>query len=444
MYRKIIDSLRNKKIAILGFGKEGKSTYCFLRKYLDNVLTIIDKKDVKNSFGEEFTDDKVVFVSGKGYLDSLAQYDVVIKTPGISLYGIDLEGVNLTSQLELVLANFEGMSIGITGTKGKSTTTSLIYEIIKEQREKVYLVGNIGTPILDLVEEYDDETTLVIEMSSHQLEFLKTSPRIGIILNLYQDHLDHDKTVERYHANKLNMFRNQKDGDWAIYNWDNDYLKNYMVNNAYLGKKIGISSELKKEVYRVDNKFYYGDTFLYDTEDKRKLIGSYNILNIVFALLVGKILGLDLDKAREVVRNFDQVEYRMMLVGEVKKVKYYSDTLATIPEATISGIEGLGNVNTLIFGGMDRGIDYEGFVDYLNKCEIKHFICMPTTGYTIGKRLVNGEVYFCDTLELAVEKAKEVTEVNTNCLLSPAASSYEQFKNYIEKADKYREYVNRN
>ena len=442
MYRKIIEKLKNKNIAILGFGREGQSTYRFIRKYLSNPITIIDKKDLRDDLAPELVLNNVEFISGANYLEGLEKYDLVIKTPGISLADIDTSHINITSQMELVLESFEGLSIGITGTKGKSTTTSLIYEILKKQKDHVYLAGNIGIPIIDKVEEYTKDTILVMEMSSHQLEFLKVSPHLALITNLYQDHLDHDKTVLKYHQNKLNIFKYQKNTDYSLYNLDNEYLVNYLTTNHYEGQLVSISNQTNKASVHLENgKYYYDQKFLYDPSTPRKLIGEYNIFNIVLALTVSQILKLDMTEARKVVQTFEQVDYRMMLVGEYNHVKYYSDTLATIPVATISGIEGLKNVNTLIFGGMDRGIDYEEFTTYLNNCSVKHLICMPTTGYSIGKKLTNKDVHFCQTLQEATILATQITEENSICLLSPAASSYEQFKNYEEKADKFKEYL---
>lgn len=199
MYKKIIEKLENKEIAILGFGREGKSTYKFIRKHLPNKnITIIDKNEI------ELEDENVIKITGKKYLDNLQQYDVIIKSPGISLNNIDISSFQekITSQLELLLEVNRKNIIGITGTKGKSTTSTLTYEVLKDQLKDVYLLGNIGTPVLDDVENYTENTKLVIEMSSHQLEYIKTSPHIAAILNLYQDHLDHAGSLEHYHHNK--------------------------------------------------------------------------------------------------------------------------------------------------------------------------------------------------------------------------------------------------
>jgi len=441
MYNKIIDNIENKDLAILGFGIEGISTYKFIRRHLPNKkITIIDKNLLlleKNLFLKE--DKFVIFVLGDNYLNDLDKYELIIKTPGVSLNEIDISNIEnkLTSQMELILEVFSKNSIGITGTKGKSTTSSLIYNIIKKQRDNVYLLGNIGNPVLDLVEDYDDETLLVIEMSSHQLEYLKKAPHISLITNLYEDHLDHAITLEHYHYSKLNIFKNQSSNDYAIHNLDSAYLKKYMEIENYDSKKIGISLNEKTDIFKNDNLILFKDYNLYDINEDRKLKGNHNLLNIVFALSVSKILGLDNLLSRKTVNEFVGLEYRMQNIGIFNNVEYYVDTLATIPEATIESIEAIGNVDTLIIGGMDRGIDYSSIIEYLNQSNINNIICMPTTGNKIGLSIENKNVYFIETMKDVVLKAKEVTKKNGVCLLSPAASSYQYYKSYKDKAQDY-------
>ena len=223
---KILNKLIGKNIAILGFGREGKSTYSFIRKHLKDMhLTIIDKNTI------EIDDQNITLVTGENYLDNLDQYDLIIKSPGISLKDIDYSKYidKITSQLELLLEVDRENIIGITGTKGKSTTTSLMYEVLKRQKDEVYLLGNIGIPVLDSIEDYTPNSTLVIEMSSHQLEFVKQSPHIAVILNLFQDHLDHAGSLEHYHNNNMNIFKYQTEDDYAIYSDHNEYLnKNFI------------------------------------------------------------------------------------------------------------------------------------------------------------------------------------------------------------------------
>ncbi len=443
MYYKIIEKLNDKHIAILGYGREGKSTYRFIKKYCQNTkITIIDYKDIRNDFYNEFNDEPE-FVIGEDYLNNLGIYDLIIKTPGISLKDIDISSFKdkISSQVELLLEVYRNNCIGITGTKGKSTTSSLIYKILKDQDKDAYLVGNIGEPVFDNIEKYKNETTIVMELSSHQLEFLNVSPHIGIVLNLFEDHLDHAGSLYHYHQIKLNMFRNQTDGDIGIYNFDNDYLKKYTSEERFNSKILEVSLNEKKDTYKENDKVYFQDNFLYDINTPRLLLGEHNTTNIIFSLIVANVINLDMTKAVQSVSTFEPLGYRIQCVGNYNDIIFYVDTLATIPEATIKSIETLDKVDTLIFGGMDRGIDYKGLIDYLNNSSISNLICMPSTGYKIGKEITNKNVYYISELEEAVKKAKDVTAKDKICLLSPAAPSYEYFKNYAEKAEAFIKYV---
>lgn len=446
MINKIIAKLENKSIVILGFGKEGESTYHFIRKHMGQIpLTIRDQNDKIKDRDDLKSDPNVTIITGENYLENLEEYDWIIKTPGISLKDISINTIKgkITSQIELLLEVAKERCIGITGTKGKSTTSSLIYEIIKCQKSNVVLVGNIGTPILDILEECDDNTIFVIEMSSHQLEFLKLSPHIGIVLNLFEDHLDHAGSVKHYHDIKMKMFENQTQKDFMIYCSDNENLNNLIKSRKFqsVAYSVNMKNTETADVYKKEDKIFFGEKEIYKDKDPRNIIGEHNLENIMVALLVNELLGLSNKLARKAVSAFKPLDYRLQKVGTVNQVEYYMDTLATIPEATIASIEALKNVNTLIFGGMDRGISYKEFIHYLKKCKIEHLICMPITGHNIGKKLTKENVYFVEDLEEAVKVAKEITKKNTICLLSPAASSYDKFKNYQEKGDKYKEYV---
>lgn len=448
MINKIIDFFKDKKVLILGFGVEGKSTYHFIRKYLnDQILFIADKNKDLLSLDSELKEDKnVKLILGEDYLNNLKDYDIIMKTPGISFKDIDITDIEskIYSELELLLMVDSKNIIGITGTKGKSTTTTLIYNVIKEQNSNTYLVGNIGIPIFDELENFNDETIVVVEMSSHQLEFINKSPHIGIILNLYQDHLDHAGSVKHYHDCKMHMFDFQDVNDIAICCVDNENLNKRMNEKDYKQKVYKIQKEYNKDMVSLnDNKVIYNNEVLYIDDGKRKLLGDHNLENIMVVMLVSKILGLDLEKAKKCIDSFNGLEHRLELVGKYEDIIFYNDTIATIPEATISGIEALKKVNTLIFGGMDRGIDYSGFVSYLEKSNIENLICMPSTGIKIGKMInnKNKNIIFVDTLEEAVKEAKRVTKKDMICLLSPSAPSYEFYKNYIEKGNDYKRLI---
>ena len=455
MYRKIINILKNKSIAIVGFGKEGRSTYKFIRKYLRNEkIFILDKNE--NLIIDSNTlinDTNVKIVLGKDYLKNINDYDIIIKSPGISFKKININNFKnkITSQTNLFLEFCECKIIGVTGTKGKSTTASIIYNIIKTQGYDVYLCGNIGIPIFDYIDKFKKNSIVIVEMSAYHTEFIKKSPHISIILNLFEEHLDYFESKESYFESKLNIFKYQNKNDYAIYSLNNETLSSLVKKNNYNGKlmKIVIAKDLKgvvndsvvcdmKNIYLKTNDNLFK---LYDVSDSRYLLGKRNLENIMFAFAVSNILNLDNLLTAKAINDFKPLEHRMEYVGKFNNIIFYNDSIATIPEATINCIETLTNVNTLIFGGLDRKINYSNFVDYLNKSAIKNFICMPETGYKIGKMLINKNVLYADSMKKAVLLAYKVTNKNKICLLSPAASSYNSYKNFEEKGKNYKEMI---
>lgn len=440
MYNKILEHLKNKKIAIVGFGREGKSTYKFIRKYLNNQeLEILDGNEKLLELNEELKNDKnLKIITGKNYLDNLEKYDLIIKSPGVKFKDLDISKFEdkITSQLGLTLDFYKQNVIGITGTKGKSTTTSLIFKVLKDQGYDAYLLGNIGIPIFDYIEKFNENSKLVIEMAALQLEYVKTSPHIGIILNLFEEHLDFFKSKEHYFLAKLNMFKYQDNSDYGLYTSSNETLDKYVQNGNYITNLIDINKEFKIE----NNYVIYDNKRIYDLNSERLLLGKHNLTNIMFVLRLSELLKLDLQKTINTINQFKPLEHRMEYVATINGVKYYNDAIATIPEATINCVEALKDVDTIIFGGMDRGIDYNDLIDFFNKSKIKNFICMPDTGYKIGKEIKSKNVYMVETLEDAVKKAKEVTK--NICVMSPAASSYNAFKNFEEKGRIYKELVN--
>ena len=440
MYNKILEHLKNKKIAIVGFGREGKSTYKFIRKYLNNQeLEILDGNEKLLELNEELKNDKnLKIITGKNYLDNLEKYDLIIKSPGVKFKDLDISKFEdkITSQLGLTLDFYKQNVIGITGTKGKSTTTSLIFKVLKDQGYDAYLLGNIGIPIFDYIEKFNENSKLVIEMAALQLEYVKTSPHIGIILNLFEEHLDFFKSKEHYFLAKLNMFKYQNNSDYGLYTSSNETLDKYVQNGNYITNLIDINKEFKIE----NNYVIYDNKKIYDSNSERLLLGKHNLTNIMFVLRLSELLKLDLQKTINTINQFKPLEHRMEYVATINGVKYYNDAIATIPEATINCVEALKDVDTIIFGGMDRGIDYNDLIDFFNKSKIKNFICMPDTGYKIGKEIKSKNVYMVETLEDAVKKAKEVTK--NICVMSPAASSYNAFKNFEEKGRIYKELIN--
>lgn len=445
MINDLIQYFKGRKVLILGFGREGISTYKLIRKYLkDQQLYIADRKDNFQENNEILEkDNNVICISGEKYLENLNNYDIIMKSPGISFVGIDTTQFidKIKSQLELLLEFFDIFTIGVTGTKGKSTTSSLIYKILKDQNVSTMLLGNIGVPVFDYIDTIQKDSTIVLEMSSHQLEYMKLSPNISILLNIYEEHLDHYDSYEKYIEAKCNIFKYQTPSDCFLYNLDSELLNKFVQNPKANMYKISLEGNENAEVYLKQDKIYFNNKAIYDKNEPRNLAGDYNLNNIMFALTVSEILKLDINKTTKSISEFKTLEHRLELVGKYDDVLYYDNSIATIPMATIEAVKALKDVDTLIIGGMDRGIDYEDFIEYLNECDVRNIICMPKTGHDIAKELKQEKAYIVETLEEAVDTAKKVTEKGKICLLSPAAASYGFFKNFEEKGNEYKRLV---
>ena len=440
MIDRIQEFFRGKKILILGFGQEGKSTYGFLRQILpEQTLYIVDRRENLVDDDELKRDAKVVCQGGENYLDDLAQYEIIMKSPGISFKNVDIDRLKgrIWSQLEVLLKFFEGKTVGVTGTKGKSTTSSLIFQILQDQNIPSMLLGNIGVPVFDMIDEMKSEMILVLEMSSHQLEFMDVSPHIAVLLNVFPEHLDHYRSFEEYRKAKCNIFRYQDVDDVVLFG---DEVRGLVVNAP--GQKWGVGEESDDAVRRVKDEVWIDDTVVYDAKSERKLKGEYNLHNIMFALGATKVLGLDMSQAARSVNEFETLKHRLEFVGEYDGIKYYDNSIGTVPAATMAAVEALGDVDTLILGGMDRGLDYAEFEEALRKSKIRNVICMPETGWKIAEGL-GGRARKVETMEQAVRLAKTSTRVGRSCLLSPAAASYGHFKNFEEKGDLFQELVRR-
>lgn len=425
MYNEMINNLKNKSICILGFGKEGKSTYNYLTKHGITNIKVHDKvvQDVDGIYGDDC-------------LKDLDKYDIIIKSPGVVLKDIDITNIKdkLSSELELLLEYSKCNIIGITGSKGKSTTTSLIYEMVKANGYDTYLLGNIGIPIFDYLDDFKEDSYLVIEMAGLQLEYVKHSPHIAVITNFYEEHLDFFGTLDNYYKAKLNIIKYQTNNDYAVIT-DNKELVTAINKGDY---QTNINQVSLNNI--VNDYINFDGENIYNINNRRSIIGKHNLLNILCAFKVAKILNLNIDKCIEALTNFKSLPHRMELVGTYDGITYYDDAIATIPEATVDCIDALKNVDTLITGGKDRGIDYDILINYLNNSNVSNVICMPETGYKIADKITKN-VYKIENLEEAVELAKKVTKKGYICLLSPSAASYNQFKNFEEKGNYFQKYV---
>ena len=446
----IIEKLKNEKIAILGFGKEGISTYEFIRRYLpDKYLEILDLKDIRDN--EILTgDNNVGFIIGENYLDSLEKYDLIIKTPGVVLKDIDITNIKdkITSQMELLLEVYKDNTIAITGTKGKTTTASLLYEILKNNNTDARLLGNIGLPVLDEIENINDNTVLVLEMSSFQIEYLKVAPHIAIILNLFIDHLNHAGTVEAYHKSKLNIFEKQNKDDIGIYISDTEPLNEKVrkANYKHISYKVSLDRlDEENNIYVENGYVIFNNERIYNIDDERNLKGVHILKNIMSILVISELFGLDRNITNKTINEFIPLPHRMEFVIEKEGVKYYNDSIATIPEATICSIETLGDIDTLIIGGSDKGSDYNKLIEFLRNSSIRNIIFMPDTGYMLKEELerlgTDKNLYLIEKLADAVKLAKEITEKGKSCLMSPAAANFTEYANYVAKGNAFKELV---
>ncbi len=452
MLEKLLNYLENKKILILGFGLEGQSTYRFLRKHFpEKMLYVADaNKDLLETKKELVEDINVEISLGPNYLNGIENFDLIIKAPGISLKEVDITKFQnkISSELGLFLEFIDVFSIGVTGTKGKSTTSSLIYKMLIDQGRDAYILGNIGEPIFNDIELLKPNSIVVLELSSHALEYVKKSPNIGIILDIFEEHLDHYKSFEKYIEAKYNIGKYQNEEDFLIYNYDNINMKNFKFD--YKENDYAISLETiphtKNKLYLKNDNIYFNNEQIMDINEKTNLKGLHNINNIMFVLGVSFILDLEINESIKSIKSFKPLEHRLEYVGNFDSIDYYNDSIATIPEATINGINAIKNINTIIIGGKDRGVNLNNLIEFLKASEIENIICLPKTGEYIKNGLLGSSknVIYVDSLEEAVKIAKKVTKKNSVCMLSPAAASYGYFKNFEERGNLFKKYVKEN
>ncbi len=428
-----LDRLKNKKILIVGAGIEGKAVLKYLKKYLSNsVIDIVDQKD------------------GESYLAKQKDYDLAVKSPGVKP---ELITIPYTTATNIFLSNVKGKVIGITGTKGKSTTSTLIYKMLKEEELDVYFGGNIGKSPLDFIDSLNDSSWTVLEMSSYQLNDLEKSPHIAVVLMIASEHLDYHKTQEAYVNAKRNILRFQTPSDFAIIN------KDYPVSNKSDVCTVGQIFRVSREREVGNGCFVEKDCIWYSRDGKKekiietrkiKLLGKHNLENVCAATCASLIAGVSKTNIAKVLEEFKGLEHRLEFVGEKNGISFYNDSLATIPEATIEALETLPDTETLIAGGYDRGLDYSALGQYLNKGQIKTLILFPPTGSRIWEEVCKvtsegnrPEKFDVTTMEQAVRIARAETAPHKICLLSPASASFGRFKDYKDRGNQFKKEIGR-
>ena len=426
---RIIEYIKDKKILVLGFGREGKSTYNYIRKHLPQKELFIGDKNKP-----EIDDENISIIYGENYLDCLGDFDIVFKSPGIAFLEDDMypETTEITCQTDMFLRFCDPVVVGITGSKGKTTTSTLIYEMLKAGGINTCLIGNIGVPVFEKADEGND-LVAVIEMSSHQLEFTKASPHVAVLVNIYQEHLDHYKTgFEGYVGAKLNIAIHQKKDDVLIYNPEQNLEGVVDWEKVIKGTPTPVTFTAAAENEFVNELW----------KSTEHLKGEHNRQDIAYALAAARVFGVTDDAARLAISGFGGIEHRMEYVGVINDVTYYNDSIATIPTAVMGAVKAIGNVDTHIFGGLDRGIDYVDFIEFLKVNNVRNLIGLPETGHNIIEELkkqgCTKNMICAKDMADAVEKADKYTEKGKSCLFSPAAASYNYYKNFEEKGKHFK------
>lgn len=452
-------NLEGKTVLVAGTGVSGLAATKLLKK--NNIETILydsngnkSKREIYASFE---TIDDVQLVLGELSDDILDNISLAVLSPGIPLEQPFVEKIReknipVWGEIELAYYFEKGTVIGITGTNGKTTTTTLVGEIMKAYREKTFVVGNIGLPYTSQADSTDDNSITVAEISSFQLETIeKFHPHVSAVLNVTPDHLNRHHTMENYSKVKFDITMNQGENDYCVLNYDNDITRQmgenlYSTNVMFFSRKRALDNGICLDSDH--------DTILFCTPNSKqaivkvsslKLMGTHNVENVMAAIGIAICMKVPVEIIREVVINFTAVEHRIEYVAEKKNVKYYNDSKGTNPDAAIKAIEAMIRPTVLIAGGYDKKSEYD---EWIEACvgKVKALILIGATAKTIEEvahRYEIEDVTIVDTLEDAVLLAAEKASHKDAVLLSPACASWDMFTSYEERGTLFKEYVHK-
>ncbi len=437
-------------IALMGLGREGESSYRLLRQLLPQKhIVLVDANPAIERNPLFAHDTEVEYITGENYLHTFAaraaSMGLILKTPGISLK--DFPDMNrlphLSSQTDIFLRAFGKQIIGITGTKGKSTTTLLTHHLLSAQKPCV-LAGNIGIPFFDILDEISPKSCIVCEFSAHQLEHAHAAPHIGVLLNLYEEHLDHYRSFLDYQNAKINLAGRGKEAvaDTFIYNADDALIKSRLEERFpdYKERFVAFSPASQTD-------------FPVAVPQPHPLIGRHNEANLSAALLAAHAAGVDYAQLVGRVASFKPLPHRLEYIGCVEGKHFFNDSISTIPQACIAAVESISalpyiiGVDCVIVGGMDRGIDYSPLVDFLSQNRrVESIAFTGNAGRHIYGLLQERNAlppYYIveDDYAILVPWAKAHTREGHACILSPAAASYDRFKNFAHRGDMFRALV---
>lgn len=444
--------LKDKMVTVIGSGISGISAAKLLKKQEARV-TIYDGNEKSNlSEIEHKAGDGCRAVCGEWTKELTDSTELVVISPGVPtdlpfLLELKEKGIPIWGEVELAYVCSKGKRIGITGTNGKTTTTALTGEIMRQFFSEVYVVGNIGVPYTDKAEEMSDACVTVAELSSFQLETIHTyCPEVSMILNITPDHLNRHHTMENYIQAKLAVTKNQSENQTCILNYEDEILRSRAEEIP--AKILWFSSKraLEQGIYLEGNKIIYADgktkTEVIATEELN-IIGTHNFENAMAAIGAAFCLSVPFDAIQKGLKSFHAVEHRIEYVATKRGVDYYNDSKGTNPDAAIKGIQAMSKPTLLIGGGYDKGSEYDEWI-LAFQGKVKHLVLIGQTKeaiYKAAKRLGVESVICLDTFQEALEFCTEHAQAGDAVLLSPACASWGMFKNYEERGRIFKEYV---
>lgn len=454
-HKKIIDFFKNKKVLILGCQKEGLSTYLFFRKLFPqkifHIADLKNMKDLNQKWQKIIKNDKhLQTFFGENHLNKIETFDIIIKSPGIPITIPEIQKALknktvVTSNTQLFFDFFSGKTIGVTGTKGKSTTTNLIYHMLKNNDLPVFMAGNIGVPPLSQITKTSKKALAVLELSCHQLNELESSPNFAVIQNVTSEHLDYYKTTKEYVSAKKQIAKFQNKNDYVIFN--NSYPNPTKIANLSIGKKL--TFRLKKNddcvCYLDKNKIFYQNKLIIDVKEI-KLKGKHNLENIMAAIVVAKLFNISNQKIKESLISFSPLSHRLEFVTKKNDVSYYNDSLATMPDATIAALETFNSKNViLIAGGHERRQNFNKLAQKIKDLKLKNIILFKPTGLRLAQELKkmnsNTQIQFVSSMQEAILTAKKISQKGDIVLLSPASASFGLFKDYQDRGNQFKKEV---
>ena len=437
----------NKKIFIFGMAKSGYEASKLLAGF-NNEIIITDSKEQDINHVKELENLNVKVVITDNQIDLLDEtFDYMIKNPGIPatnplVLKAKSLGIKVINEIEMAyhfLPNNVKI-IGITGSNGKTTTTTITYEMLKMKYDNVYLGGNIGYPLSQIVRDIKENSILVMEISDHQLcDMYDFKTDISMLLNLVHAHIDFHGTYDKYMEMKKRIFNNHSEFDLAILNYNNEDVLN--LTNDIKSKKMYFSNNKEKDAYIKENAIYYKDEKIIELNDI-KLKGIHNYENIMASIIALKEFDVENEIIKEYLSKFNGVEHRIEYVRTLNKRYFYNDSKSTNNEATITALKTFKTPTILIMGGLDRNIPFDDLKDYLGN--VKAIVSYGETKLKIKEFALENNIdcYILDNLKESTLKAYEISSEEDTILLSPACASWDQFKSFEDRGTLFKEVVN--